>query len=220
VVIQLRKHLDSKSAATGAAMTAASDTLRWEHVENLLQSVDKRVLPDVSDFIFMNKASLCCLAHPQEHVTSPQAMHSAMVLLAVLFKGFLHHIDLRVQAHESCSGKKRENDGQDEIVRYVLLDIMRQIGKKVCRVGTRAMKQTLVTVPVPAKQSESALVLGVVSEGIERSQLTGTATLDGPLLRGADSDRSWEALYYAEDLSYFKTLTASDIVHDLAAAYL
>ena len=218
MVIQLRKHRDSKSAVTGAALTAASDTLRWELVRNLLQSEDERALSGKSDC--MHKASLCCLAHPQEHVVSPQAMHSAMVLLAALYKEFLHHIDASVQAEESLSGKKREKDCQEEIVQEVLLDTMRQIGKKVYRVGARAIKQALVLVPVPipAKGSDlhsaSASVLGSgeVGESIDRSELTGAAT--------ADSDRLWEALYSAEDLSYFKAVTALDIVHDLAAAYL
>jgi hypothetical protein len=218
VVIQLRKHLDSKSAVTGAALTAASDTLRWELVGNMmLQSVDKSLLPGGS---FIDKASLRCLAHPQEHVTSPQAMHSAMVLLAALYKEFLTQIDFRIQAEESCSGQKRENDCHYEIVRDILLDNMRQIGKKVCRVGARAMKQTLVPVPAKRSDSGSALGLGEEGEGIESQQLTDAATVDGPLQKGADSHRSWEGLYSAEDLSYFKTVTASDIVHDLAAAYL
>jgi hypothetical protein len=220
VVIQLRKHRDSKSAVTGAALTAASDTLRWELVRNLLQSEDEKALSGKSDC--MHKASLCCLAHPQEHVVSPQAMRSAMVLLAALYKGFLHHIDASVQAEESLSGKKREKNCQEEIVQEVLLDTMRQIGKKVYRVGARAIKQALVLVPVPipgkgsdlhsASASASVLGSGEVGESIDRPVLTGAAT--------ADSDRSWEALYSAEDLSYFKAVTALDIMHDLAAAYL
>lgn len=216
MAIQLRKHRDSKSAVTASALTAASDTLRWETVRNLLQSVDKRVLPSGSDY--MDKASLRYLARPQEQVNNPQAVCSAMVLLAELYKEFLHRIDLRIQAEKSCGGEERETDSQDYIVREILLDTMRQTGKKVYRVGARALKQALE--PVPAQRSDYALGLGEKGRCTDQSQLTNAAKVDGPLHRGMDSDRSWEALYSSEDLSYFKAVTAADIVQDLAAAYL
>lgn len=216
MVIQLRKHRDSKSAVTASALTAASDSLRWEIVRNSLQSVDESVLSGGSDY--KDKASLCCLVRPQEQVINPQTMHSAMVLLAELYKEFLHRIELTIQAEESCSGEKRETDSQDYIVREILLDTMRQIGKKVCRVGARAFKQALA--PAPAQRSNSALGFGEKGRCTDQSQPTNAAKVDGPLHRGTDSDRSWETLYSAEDLRYFKAVTAADIVHDLAAAYL
>lgn len=159
----------------------------------------------------ISKASLSCLTCPQTHVTSPQAMHSAMVLLAAMYDEFLRQIDSRIEAEERESGKKGEEDSQEEILREILLDSMRMIGKKVYRARTRVVKQNQVQ--VHAERSD--FLLEEVSEGVELP-MEGSDRGRNP---NPDSGRSWESLYSAEDLRYFRAVTAFDIVQDLAAAY-
>ena len=100
VVLQLRKHSESKTNTQRKSLSAASDVVRWHLVSHALsehfkevhhttQSVPVNTCPRAHAIscskLKMTKKSMDLLVHPVQLIRSERDAHEAMEMLAVLF---------------------------------------------------------------------------------------------------------------------------------------